>query len=70
MEIEGLQRVLKFMDEQKLTVDTLVTDRHSQINKWLKEAYPSITHYFDIWHVAKGIIIFVQRYTYITITND
>lgn len=62
MEIEGLQRVLKFMDEHKLTVDTLVTDRHSQINKWLREAYPSITHYFDIWHVAKGIIIiFVQR---------
>ena len=43
------------MDEHKLTVDTLVTDRHSQINKWLREAYPSITHYFDIWHVAKGI---------------
>ena len=48
MEI-GFQRVLKFMDEHKLTVDTLVTDIYSQINKWLKEAYPSITHYFDMW---------------------
>ena len=54
MEREGLQRVLKFLDEQNFTVDTLVTDRHTQINKWLKEAYPSIGHYFDIWHVAKG----------------
>lgn len=54
MEREGLQRVLKFLDEQNFTVDTLVTDRHTQINKWLKEAYPSIAHYFDIWHVAKG----------------
>ena len=54
MEKEGLQRVLKFLQQEKLTVEVLVTDRHKQINKWLRESYPSITHYYDVWHVAKG----------------
>ena len=54
MEKEGLERVLNFLDEQDLTVETLVTDRHKQINKWLRETHDSIAHYFDIWHVAKG----------------
>lgn len=54
MEKEGLERVLDFLDKQNLTVATLVTDRHKQINKWLRETHPSITHFFDIWHVAKG----------------
>ena len=54
MEKEGLQRVLNFLQQQGLTVEVLVTDRHKQINKWLRETYPTITHYYDIWHVAKG----------------
>lgn len=54
MEKEGLQRVLNFLQKEKMTVEVLVTDRHRQINKWLRESYPSITHYYDVWHVAKG----------------
>ena len=56
MEKEGLQRVLNFLQQEKLTVtvDVLVTDGHRQINKWLRESYPSITHYYDVWHDAKG----------------
>ena len=53
MEKEGLQRVLQFLQEQGLTIEVLVTDRHRQINKWLRESYPTITHYY-VWHVAKG----------------
>ena len=51
MEKEGLQRVLNFLQQQKVTVEVLVTDRHQQINKWLRECYPSISL---VWHVAKG----------------
>ena len=54
MEKEGLQRVLKFLQQEKLTVEVLVTDRHKQINKWLRESYPPITYYYDVWHTAKG----------------
>ena len=61
MEKEGLQRVLKFTEEQNITLNTLVTDRHKQINKWLRETYPSISHYFDIWHVAKGMTVIIYN---------
>ena len=54
MEKEGLQRVLTFMKQQGLTVEMLIMDRHRQINKWLRETHPNITHYYDVWHVAKG----------------
>ena len=54
MEKAGLERVLNFLDKESLTVDVLVTDRHSQINKWIRETHPHIKHYFDVWHVAKG----------------
>lgn len=54
MEKEGLSRVLKFLEQEKLQVDVLVTDRHRQINKWLREQHPGIKHYFDVWHLAKG----------------
>ena len=64
MEKEGLNRVLKFLKEQGLTVEMLVTDRHKQINKWLRESHPEITHYYDVWHVAKGTI-----YTYTTVKD-
>ena len=48
-------RVLKFLKQQGLTVEVLVTDRHKQINKWLREDHSNITHYYDVWHVAKGM---------------
>lgn len=54
MEKEGLERVLEHLQQQGLTVQVLVTDRHKQINKWLRESHPAITHYYDVWHVAKG----------------
>ena len=54
MEKEGLHHCLNFLKDSKLEVDVLVKDRHKQINKWLKEAYPKIKHCYDIWHVAKG----------------
>ena len=57
MKKEGLQRVLKFLMEQRLAIEVLVTDRHKQINKWLRENYPNITHFYDVWHVAKGIYV-------------
>ena len=54
MEKEGLERVLDFLELRRLKVAILVTDRHKQINKWLRENHPEITHYYDVWHVAKG----------------
>lgn len=55
MEKEGLHRIMEFMKGEDVRVGVLVTDRHRQINKWLRETHPTVKHYFDVWHVAKGI---------------
>ena len=57
MEKEGLHRCLSFLKEHNLDVAVLVTDRHKQINKWLRDKHSDVKHYYDIWHVAKGIRI-------------
>ncbi len=54
MEKEGLARVLDFLNSKEIIVKALVTDRHVQINKWLRENHGNINHYYDVWHVAKG----------------
>ena len=53
MEKEGLVRSLKVVKEKKFNIATLVTDRHQQIAKWLRENEGDITHLYDIWHLAK-----------------
>ena len=56
MEKEGLQRLIEFLKGEGLQIDVLVTDRHKQINKWIRETHPEVKHYYDIWHVAKGCV--------------
>ena len=55
MELEGLKRALKFLADNQLKVDTLITDRHKQINKYLRERQPDITHRYDVWHISKSM---------------
>ena len=45
MEKEGLYRVVEFLQNSDITLEVLVTDRHKQINKWLREKHPEIIHY-------------------------
>ena len=54
MEKEGLERSLALLDRHSINIDVLITDRHSGINKMMREDHPEITHLFDIWHLAKG----------------
>ncbi|XP_039678178.1 uncharacterized protein LOC120572797 isoform X4 [Perca fluviatilis] len=53
MEKEGLKRCLDLLDSNGLVVDYIVTDRHPQIQKYLRER--SITHFYDVWHFEKGL---------------
>ena len=54
MEKEGLTRAVKKLQEYGLDIDIMVTDRHRQIAKWIREFLPHIKHYYDVWHLAKG----------------
>ena len=38
-----------------MQVETLITDRHKQIAKYMREHKPSVDHHYDVWHVSKDI---------------
>ena len=57
MEKEGLARALDFLSTNYLEVVTLITDRHSQISKFVGKHYPAIEHCYDVWHISKGLLI-------------
>lgn len=54
MELEGLKRALKKIQDYNITINALVTDLHQQ-SKWLRETQANVKHYYDVWHLAKGI---------------
>ena len=55
MELEGLKRCIKTLESNEINIGTLVTDRHTQIKKFLKTQHQGINHYFDVFHVAKSM---------------
>ena len=55
MELEGLVRSMEFLEGEGITITDIVTDRHSQIKKYMREERPEIQHWFDVWHVSKGM---------------
>uniref|UniRef100_A0A8B8BZW4 Uncharacterized protein LOC111114388 n=1 Tax=Crassostrea virginica TaxID=6565 RepID=A0A8B8BZW4_CRAVI len=55
MELEGLKRGLRRVEEAGIEVEALVTDRHGMVKKYMRTEHPDKKHYFDVWHLAKGI---------------
>ena len=55
MEKWGLISVLGKVEDLGVEVESLVTDRHQGVTKWLREEKNEISHQFDIWHFSKNI---------------
>ena len=55
MEKERLSRRSEFLSANSLNINTLITDRHNQISKFVSKKHPSIENRYDIWHVSKGM---------------
>ena len=53
MEKEGLKMSLALLDARGVTIDSIVTDRHPQIQKFLRD---NITQFYDVWHMEKGTL--------------
>ncbi|XP_078101780.1 uncharacterized protein LOC144514843, partial [Sander vitreus] len=53
MEKEGLIRTMDLLNGSGVKLDCIVTDRHPQIKKFLRER--KITLPYDVWHVAKDL---------------
>ena len=54
MELEGYKRVTSYLTGKGLVIGKVVTDRHRQLAKYIRESSPDVLHVFDVWHVAKG----------------
>ena len=54
MEKEGLVRSLNFLEDSGVTGTSIVTDRHPQIQKFLREEMDYMVHYYDVWHISKS----------------
>lgn len=54
IELEGLKRAINSLEDQKVSVRELVTDRRTQVRKHIRQDQPDIAHLVDAWHVAKG----------------
>ncbi|XP_033962418.1 uncharacterized protein [Pseudochaenichthys georgianus] len=53
MEKEGLKRCLDHLESKDLAVEYIVTDRHPQIQKFLRER--NMEQSYDVWHFEKGL---------------
>nr|XP_055038016.1 uncharacterized protein LOC129425947 isoform X2 [Misgurnus anguillicaudatus] len=53
MEKEGLKRSLEFLEARGVKIDCIVTDRHTQIQKFLRDR--KVTQFYDVWHLEKGL---------------
>ena len=69
MEHQGLVNALMFLENSSVKVGTLVTDRHKQISKYMREKHPHIEHQYDVWHVSKGTLIYTTYYSVIIIAT-
>ena len=57
MELEGAKGCFYYQEKvERLAIKVFVSDRHRGIAKWISENQPSVDHYFDQWHVAKGLV--------------
>ena len=61
MEKEGLQRSLKYLTEEGLSVNTLIKNRHVQIRKYMREKWPAVKHRLNGWHVGKGALTYITK---------
>ena len=55
MELDGLNNVLRRLDDQQIQVLSLTTDRHKQVRKFMRTERKDISHQFDVWHVGRNI---------------
>jgi hypothetical protein len=61
MELEGLKRAMDFLECRWMNIMSLTTDRHPSVKSYMKAEHPLVLHWFDVWHVAKGILPYTEK---------
>ena len=57
MEFMGFQKCKDFLVGFGIVIAAFISDRHTQIASHMKNVLSHITHYFDLWHLKKSMII-------------
>lgn len=57
MELDGCKACFDFLlTTAGLAIPVFISDRHKGICKYVRECHPGVKHFFDQWHVAKGLV--------------
>ncbi|CAM4685317.1 unnamed protein product [Leuciscus chuanchicus] len=56
---EGFERSLSLLEERGVVVQSLVTDCHTGVQKFMMEQKKDIRHFFDPWHMGKVIVFII-----------
>ena len=50
--------MVAFILGNDMEIKVLISDRNRQIAKWVRENLLQTSHYYDVWHIAKGVYQF------------
>lgn len=53
MELEGMKRCRSHLIDAGINVLSLTTDRHPSVQKWMREHWSEVQHFYDLWHISK-----------------
>ena len=54
MEVMGLKNTIAQLQKEDFEIESITTDRHAGIMKWLRENLKDVRCFNDIWHSGKG----------------
>ena len=54
MKFLAFQQCMSYLQKQGVTLESLVTDGHFSIAKYMREQFTKVTHYFDLWQLRKS----------------
>lgn len=57
MELEGFKRCRQELHSFSIELASVTTDRHLGIAKYMREEWSEVQHFFDTWHISKGMVI-------------
>lgn len=61
MERVGFVRAFDYLQDEGINIMSITTERHSAIKKEIATNHQTITHFFDSWHMSKGMSISVKN---------
>ena len=56
MEKEGFQRCIKELQQEKMKIKRIATDRHTSISSSMDKKHNKIKHQYDVWHLSKWVV--------------